>query len=103
MTDAALFTADLTAPGRPLHQPWQWCVGSGHATLALRADWQAQLAQARRDLGFRHVRFHGILDDDMGTLICQDDKPLYSGFMPIDSRKSKMRSVLKKEYSGLSS
>ena len=80
MTNPALFTADLTAPGRPLNQPWQWCVGSGHATLALRADWQAQLAQARRDLGFRHVRFHGILDDDMGTLICQDDKPLYSFF-----------------------
>ena len=75
-----LFSADLAgAPGR-LAQPWQWCVGSGHATLALRADWQAQLAQARRDLGFRHVRFHGILDDDMGTLIMQSDQLLYSFF-----------------------
>ena len=73
MTIPSLFTADLRAQGRPLHQPWQWCVGSGHATLALRADWQAQLAQARRDLGFKHVRFHGIFDDDMGTLICHDD------------------------------
>jgi xylan 1,4-beta-xylosidase len=80
MPNSARFTADLTSPGRPLRQPWQWCVGSGHATLALRADWQAQLAQAKRDLGFRHVRFHGILDDDMGTLICQDDRPLYSFF-----------------------
>ena len=80
MIDSTLITANLGAPSRPLRQPWQWCVGSGHATLALRADWQAQLMQAHRDLGFRHVRFHGILDDDMGTLICQDDKPLYSFF-----------------------
>jgi xylan 1,4-beta-xylosidase len=80
MPDPIVFTADLTSVAIPLHQPWQWCVGSGHATLALRADWQAQLAQAHRELGFRYVRFHGILDDDMGTLIDQNDQPLYSFF-----------------------
>lgn len=74
------FAVDLSMPTRPSHQPWQWAVGSGHATLALRADWQAQLAQARLDLGFRHVRFHGILDDDMGTLIMPSDPLLYSFF-----------------------
>lgn len=74
------FNVDLSVPTSPLRQPWQWAVGSGHATLALRADWQAQLAQAKRDLGFRHVRFHGILDDDMGTLIMQSDQLLYSFF-----------------------
>jgi xylan 1,4-beta-xylosidase len=78
--DPTLFSADLGAPRKPLRQPWQWCVGSGHATLALRADWQAQLKQAHLDLGFRYVRFHGILDDDMGTLICQSDQLLYSFF-----------------------
>jgi xylan 1,4-beta-xylosidase len=78
LTSAVLMEADLTATPRPLHQPWQWCVGSGHATLALRADWQIHLAQAHRDLGFRYVRFHGILSDDMGTLVCQDEQPLYS-------------------------
>lgn len=83
MTDSAHathITADLTGSTRPLRHPWKWCVGSGHATLALRADWQAHLAQAQRDLGFKYVRFHGILDDDMGTLICQNDQPLYSFF-----------------------
>jgi xylan 1,4-beta-xylosidase len=74
------FTADLRTAAIPLRQPWQWCVGSGHATLALRADWQSHLAQARRDLGFRHVRFHGILDDDMGTFVRQSNEPLYSFF-----------------------
>ena len=80
MPEPVSLSIDPAAAPTALHQPWQWCVGSGHATLALRADWQAQLAQAHRDLGFRHVRFHGILDDDMGTLICQDDQPLYSFF-----------------------
>ena len=80
MATPTIFHVDLTSTDRPLRQSWQWCVGSGHATLALRADWQAQLTQAKRDLGFRHVRFHGILDDDMGTLICQSDQPLYSFF-----------------------
>ena len=41
-------------------------MGSGHAALSLRTDWQRQLAQARQDLGVKRVRFHGILDDDIG-------------------------------------
>jgi xylan 1,4-beta-xylosidase len=48
--------------------------------LALRADWQAQMRRAHRELGVRHVRFHGLLCDDMGTLITQDNEPLYSFF-----------------------
>ncbi|RYX96427.1 MAG: beta-xylosidase [Comamonadaceae bacterium] len=80
MTDPTTFTADLLSDGMPLRQPWQWGVGSCHAATALRADWQAQLTQAHADLGFRHVRFHGILDDDMGTLIMQSDQLLYSFF-----------------------
>ncbi len=55
-------------------------MGSCHAPIALRADWQAQLARARRELGFRHVRFHGLLSDDMGTLVNQDDRFLFSFF-----------------------
>jgi xylan 1,4-beta-xylosidase len=55
-------------------------VGSGHATLGLRADWQAQLKRAHDELGMKHVRFHGILSDDMGTLINQSGRLLYSFF-----------------------
>lgn len=48
--------------------------------MALRADWQRQLARCREELGFRHVRFHGLLSDDMGTLTCQENKLLDSFF-----------------------
>jgi xylan 1,4-beta-xylosidase len=46
----------------------------------LRADWQRQLHRCRTELGFRHVRFHGLLSDDLGTLVCHREEPLYSFF-----------------------
>ena len=74
------FTCDLAQRPIPFEHVWEHTVGSDHAPMALRADWQAQLGQCRRELGFRHVRFHGLLSDDMGTLICHNEEPLYSFF-----------------------
>ena len=55
-------------------------MGSGHAPLALRADWQAQMLRAHQELGFRHVRFHALLSDEMGTLLCEENQLLYLFF-----------------------
>jgi len=76
----ATFTSRLSAEGTPLKHAWEHTIGSGHAPLALRADWQEQLRRCHDELGFRHVRFHGLLSDDMGTLVAHEDKPLYSFF-----------------------
>lgn len=65
------FTCHLAETTTPLSHTWEHTVGSGHATLALRADWQAQLRRCHDELGFRHVRFHGIFNDDMGSLVEQ--------------------------------
>ncbi len=75
------FTCNLIK-SKPSQFPhfWEHCIGSGHATLALRADWQQQLTRCKKELGFRHVRFHGILSDDMGTLVIQDDEMIFSFF-----------------------
>ncbi len=59
---------------------WEHTVGSGHAELALRADWQAQLRRCHTELGFRHVRFHALLSHPMDTVIRQDNEWLYSFF-----------------------
>ena len=59
---------------------WEHTVGSGHATLALREDWRAQMRRTHAEIGMRHVRFHALLSDDMGTLIRQSDRLLYSFF-----------------------
>ena len=76
----ASFSSDLSGRVRNFPHFWEHTVGSGHATLALRADWQAQLKQVHDELGMQHVRFHGILDDDMGTLVGEGDKFFYSFF-----------------------
>ena len=74
------FTCSLSGKPRPLPHVWEHTVGSGHAPLALRADWQRQLRRCHEQLGFRHVRFHDILSDDMGTLMDEQDQLLYSFF-----------------------
>lgn len=76
----AEFSSDLNGPATGLPHFWEHTMGSGHATLALRADWQAQLKRAHDELGMRHVRFHGILCDDVGTLIGEGDTLFYSFF-----------------------
>ena len=80
MSATAQFTGDLAGAATALPHFWEHTVGSGHATLALREDWRAQLRRAHAELGMRHVRFHGLLSDDMGTLVCEDDRLLYSFF-----------------------
>jgi xylan 1,4-beta-xylosidase len=74
------FFCDLAEATIPLPHFWEHSVGSDHAPMALRADWQRDLKRAHRELGFRYVRFHGLLSDGMGTLIRRDNKLVYSFF-----------------------
>jgi xylan 1,4-beta-xylosidase len=74
------FTCDFSQPSKAFPHFWEHTVGSGHALLALRADWQAQLRRCHTELGFQYVRFHALLSDDMGTLICEEGKLIYSFF-----------------------
>jgi xylan 1,4-beta-xylosidase len=74
------FTCDFSQTPTQFTHFWEHTVGSGHAPLALRADWQTQLQKCHHELGFRHVRFHGILSEPMGTLIRHADGLLYSFF-----------------------
>ena len=74
------FRCDLAGPATPFPHFWEHTVGCDHAPMALRADCQAQLRRCHAELGFRYVRFHGLLSDDMGTLICHKEKLLYSFF-----------------------
>jgi xylan 1,4-beta-xylosidase len=76
----AEFSCDLLDKAGPLPHYWEKVVGSCHATLALRADWQKQMTRCHAELGFQYVRFHGILCDDMGTLMDENDQLVYSFF-----------------------
>ncbi|HJP94634.1 MAG TPA: glycosyl hydrolase [Pyrinomonadaceae bacterium] len=74
------FFCDLAEATVPLPHFWEHTVGSDHAPIALRADWQRQLQRAHKGLGFRHVRFHGLLSDDMGTVVRDGGRLHYSFF-----------------------
>lgn len=43
------------------------CVGAGRANEGLRADWQQQLAYVKKECGFKYIRMHGLLTDDMAV------------------------------------
>ena len=74
------FFCDLDEPTTPLPHFWEHTVGSDHAPVALRSDWQKQLERCHKELGFQYVRFHGLLSDDMGTVVSQSNRLLYSFF-----------------------
>jgi len=74
------FELDFRAPATKLPHFWEHTIGSDHAPMALRADWRQQLRRAHEELGFRYVRFHGLLCDDVGTLIGEGDKLFFSFF-----------------------
>lgn len=61
------------------------CVGAGRANEGLRADWQQQLAYVKKECGFKYIRMHGLLTDDMA--VYKEDKngnPEYN-YMYVDA------------------
>ncbi|MDU0294076.1 GH39 family glycosyl hydrolase [Saccharothrix longispora] len=68
-------------PEQPLGRlsaSWRHCVGTGRLNLALRADHRESLALVRREIGFRYIRGHGLLSDDMGVHRVSGDRVRYS-------------------------
>ncbi len=43
-----------------------YCVGTGRMGLALQKEYQEQLALVQEEIGFSHIRGHGLFSDDMG-------------------------------------
>lgn len=54
-------------PSGRLTGAWRACVGTGRFDLALRRDYQESLALVQREIGFRHIRGHGLLSDGVGV------------------------------------
>jgi xylan 1,4-beta-xylosidase len=62
-----LIDVDIHSVQGPLNQTFKFSVGAGRANEGLRADWQQQLAEIKRDSDFQYIRMHGLLSDDMGV------------------------------------
>ena len=48
------------------HDAWRECIGTGRLSLALRKDYLDSLALVQKEIGFRYIRGHGLLHDDIG-------------------------------------
>jgi xylan 1,4-beta-xylosidase len=77
------FLINFRANGRTLRHTWSNCVGAGRANEGLRADWQQQLKVVTQECGFRYLRFHGLLHDDMHVYTEEGGEPHYN-FQYID-------------------
>src|SRR4051794_32810940 len=69
LASAADYTIAVDASKQIAGNPrfWSAAVGTGTASLTLRADLQTQYKIANRELGMQRVRGHGVLNDDMGV------------------------------------
>jgi len=82
---ARVISADFRRVKGPRDRFPQLVVGAGRAAEGLRADWQRDLAVVHRECGFRYVRFHGLLQDELG--VYSEDRrgnPVYN-FQYIDA------------------
>ena len=62
-----LINIDFSMEKGPLNTMFKECIGAGRANEGLRADWQQQLAYVKKECGFKFIRMHGLLTDDMGV------------------------------------
>ncbi len=72
-------TLDTRAAGTPFPHFWEQMFGSGRAVLALRDDYRKDIRTVKQATDFKYVRFHAILDDDIGVYDeDKDGKPVYN-------------------------
>lgn len=72
-------TVNARSRGTPFPHFWEKMFGSGHAILALRADYRRDLSMVKRATGFTYVRFHGIFDHGVGVFhLSKHGKPVYN-------------------------
>ena len=83
-TSPRIIESDLTQIKGPRSMVWSDCVGAGRIGEGLRESWRKQLEHCHKEFGFRYLRAHGLLHDEMR--VYNEDKkgnPIYN-FMYID-------------------
>ena len=77
-------TIDFRNEGTQYTPYWKNCVGAGRANEGLRAGFQRHLKQIQEQVGFRYLRFHGLLHDDMFVLRKNENGERIYNFQYID-------------------
>jgi len=74
-----VIVVDASAPAHAFPHFWEQMFGSGRAILSLRDGYRRDLREVKQITDFRYVRFHAILDDEVG--VYDEDaqgKPVYN-------------------------
>ncbi|QJB38406.1 glycoside hydrolase [Chitinophaga oryzae] len=79
-----VINVDLKKTAGPLPAMLNACVGAGRAAEGLRADWQQQLAYVRKECGFRYIRMHGLLNDEMAVYAMDENGQPQYNYMYVD-------------------
>lgn len=58
------------------------CVGTGRMGLALQKEYMDQLRKVQEDIGFKHIRGHGLFNEDLG--IYQEFKDFATGEVKVE-------------------
>ena len=66
-SDSETVVVDAAAPATPLPHFWEHIFGSGRAILSLRDGYRQDLRHVKEVTGIQYVRFHAILDDEVGV------------------------------------
>ena len=64
--DPGVIIIDGQAPSHPFPHFWERMFGSGRAILSLRDSYRRDLRAVKQITDFRYVRFHAILQDELG-------------------------------------
>ncbi|HET7625532.1 MAG TPA: glycoside hydrolase [Verrucomicrobiae bacterium] len=79
VNSSRVISADLKQIKGPRSMAWQDCVGAGRVAEGLRDSWRRQLEECHREIGFKFIRMHGLLQDELG--VYSEDKngaPIYN-------------------------
>ncbi len=98
VTQERILNIDFNQSSGKLNTFFKECVGAGRANEGLRADWQQQLSFVKKECGFKYIRMHGLLTDDMA--VYKEDKtgnPEYN-YMYVDALFDFLRSIDMKPF-----
>lgn len=62
-----MINVDLFAASHPFPHFWERMFGSGRAILSLRESYRRDLQDMQQITGLKYIRFHAILDDEVGV------------------------------------
>lgn len=75
---------DFNKKGTYLKPYWRNLTGFGRAAEGLRSQWREQLRELQSEIGFKHIRFHGIFCDDMMVYNIDNDNNVQYNWNYVD-------------------